>query len=122
MELIMARHLAEQTAAILDQIMPDWTSRIDSDRLDVSSENECIIGQLFPGVSFSAGMQLLRDLTSEVGIAGESPSRMGLIYGWHSGDEFKGVPQTASHDYWVGYYTLTQAWRQLLNDRAAVPA
>ena len=37
----------ERGAALLDEKMPGWESRIDVQRLNIASANDCIIGQLY---------------------------------------------------------------------------
>jgi hypothetical protein len=50
-------------ATFLDELMPDWTSRIDPERLSMASKDDCIIAQLFG--SYETGVRRLGVCVSE---------------------------------------------------------
>jgi hypothetical protein len=128
MKLIMARHVAEQTAALLDQVIPGWVSLINRDTLNIASCERCIVGQLFPDeATFTDGMLRLYELFSDAGITGHGASiTLGLNDGWHDSAKFAdldlGDMFDSTDQYWLDNDTLTLAWQQLIDDRELVGA
>jgi hypothetical protein len=54
----------ERSAALLDQEMPGWESRIDLDRLDICDASNCVLGQVYASRRYhysgwSRGLELL---------------------------------------------------------------
>jgi hypothetical protein len=64
-----------QGAAYLDEVLPDWVSRIDLRRLDLYENSDCILGQLWGHVAYS--MPELRD--------GQRTKTMRLLGFWVEG-------------------------------------
>ncbi len=136
MELIMARHIIEQTASMLDQVIPDWVTRVDRDKIDIFSGQKCIIGQLFPGeLSFHDGMDRLRELVIDSKIIAPterlSSTALGVNSGWHPASRFAdldlGDESDMSEVYlmdvaYIGMDALTLAWQQLIDDRVSASA
>lgn len=127
MELIMARHIIEQTASMLDQVIPDWMTRVDRNKIDIFSCKKCIIGQLFPDEpTFYDGMDALRELVIDSNVIAPterlSSTALGLNSGWHPASRFADLDLSDESDMSEAYLsmaTLTLAWRQLIDDRAS---
>lgn len=81
----------QRGAALLDEKLPGWRSKIDVDTLDIANPYNCIAGQL--GGPYQDGYVTLR--------------RLGLTY-WHEGKEY-GFEDRAEN-----YSALTEAWKQEL--------
>lgn len=127
MKLIMARHIVEQTASMLDQVIPDWMARVDRNKIDIFSCKQCIIGQLFPDEpSFFDGMDVLRELVIDSNVITPverlSGTALGLNSGWHPASRFDGLDMGDTplfDEVYLHVGMLTLVWRQLFDDRAS---
>ncbi len=84
------RGFVKAGASLLDRIRPDWFLDVDTRRLDMSDERECVIAQLYG--SFTSGLAALR--------IGHWEARR---FGIHSMLEWKWARAFA-------YRALTRAW------------
>ena len=96
------REQVQRGAALLDIVCPGWEQIIQVDKLDLSSQSFCILGQLFDG-DFREGVRRLFD------------------FSW-----FGSVPITneeyqlvAHHGFVtsIDYYQLELAWKELLQQK-----
>jgi len=88
----------ERGAALMDMVFPDWDSRIDMGKLNISSGTVCVLGQCYGG--YMKGLARL-DL-SPAGAA-----RCGFAW-----------PALLGTGY--SYRKLTEAWRMLIEGRRHV--
>lgn len=51
----------KQAVEVLDKIYPKWHQNINCDTLDMASDRDCILGQLYPGMPFWESLALTRE-------------------------------------------------------------
>lgn len=84
---------------VLDQVMPDWRTRIDCCRLDLGDVHSCVLGQLHGNFNdVVKGVYGASQVTLS-GFDNKSPHLFALDYGPR--DTF-------------GYADLTEGWRKVL--------
>jgi hypothetical protein len=130
----VAEHFVNQGAALLDRLVPDWTSRITSP-LDIGSPQTCVIaqtlghegGELSP--NYPKGMQRLRALLADSSIPYLStlPYAHGFISTWVSADSeimmLSDLDMSEGDDEWfIDSVMLTEVWTLAIADRVAVAA
>lgn len=106
----------QRGAALLDQAMPGWHDRIDTDRLDLRFTDRCVLGQLYGGEyrSFQDGATTLSgvtDMVRRLDWAGEHG--FWLLPGEEDDDRV---------DPELTYQVLTSDWRQVIDERRKAAA
>lgn len=98
--IITKSEAVEEAADILDQIEPDWFTKVDVNRLDMDSMGSCVLGQVFSG-----NAQLLSGYTyaTEEFHDLEDLDTFTGVFGGNS-DEFGDYTDT-----WVNYITNRRA-------------
>jgi hypothetical protein len=107
---------AARGAALLDEKRPGWVAEVDLPGLELSSENVCVLGQVFGG--FATGIELL-DLAyvrdqAEHGFNMTCLEAVFIQETYRERDEPVPPPD-------VCYEPLTAAWRKLIEKRLSAP-
>lgn len=91
-------------AAFLDQTEPGWHTKIDRDRLDISSREDCVFGQLYGNYS--------NGLNKHFGNRwNPGPAELAARYGFN-------IPFWIPESFIHRFYTrLTETWRRHLAER-----
>ena len=115
MRLAIITDKAARGSSLLDQLEPGWASKVDLARLDLSSECDCVIGQLHG--DYNLGLIMMNAITAKLFVYDESEGRFSRHFGFFS----RHFGFTADINTEAEYDKLTGAWREEITKRLQPP-
>lgn len=131
----IAEHIVNRGAAMLDQYVPDWASRINVETLNINSAATCLVAQLLGKVGdtddhdYVTGLDRLKEILadSEVKVEWYFGVAHGFMTSWVRRDntildglDLSEIEFDSDDEVYMSSLLLTGAWRTAIAERVTV--